>query len=441
MTKVTLANIGSIIDATTAQTTLNSNNAAIVTAVENTLSRDGTAPNTMLAPLDMNSNAILNLPAPVNNSEPLRLQDVALINSGGIISSNPLPVAGTTGQVLTKTSAVNYATNWQTPSFSLGVGQVLGSNVAINTIDNSNLVTAAATSIKGNPTNVGSNVQDFTITGLIASAAPDAANDTLLINDSATGTFKKVTPTALIGSTVAGVQTIDAQSGIFTTGNGLTSPSKVIGLSAARRTLPTRQTFTSGSGTYTTPANCLRISVRMVGGGGGGGANGGAGISSAGGGGQTIFNSIIANGGVAGNATSTAAGGAGGLGGTAGAGTASYRTSGEVGGQGLPVAASFATAFGNTGGSSLLGKGGNISSGIAVGPGGGGGGAANVSSTFANAGGGGGGEYVELNINTPAATYAYTVGPAGTAGGAGAGGNAGAIGSTGVIIVDEYYGS
>lgn len=45
-------------------TTLNANNTAIEAAIENTLSRDGTAPNTMSVALDMNSNLIRNLATP-----------------------------------------------------------------------------------------------------------------------------------------------------------------------------------------------------------------------------------------------------------------------------------------------------------------------------------------------------------------------------------------
>lgn len=52
---------------------LNANFALIETALENTLSRDGTAPNTMSANLDMNSNRILNLPTAATNSEPVTL--------------------------------------------------------------------------------------------------------------------------------------------------------------------------------------------------------------------------------------------------------------------------------------------------------------------------------------------------------------------------------
>lgn len=52
---------------------LNANFALIETALENTLSRDGTAPNGMNANLDMNSYRILNLPNAATNGEPVTL--------------------------------------------------------------------------------------------------------------------------------------------------------------------------------------------------------------------------------------------------------------------------------------------------------------------------------------------------------------------------------
>lgn len=60
----------------------NTNNTLIETAIENTLSRDGTGPNQMGANLDMNSNHIINLPAPVDANEAARLQDVQDAISG-----------------------------------------------------------------------------------------------------------------------------------------------------------------------------------------------------------------------------------------------------------------------------------------------------------------------------------------------------------------------
>lgn len=119
--KVTLADVGNLIDATTAATTINSNSAAIVAAVNNTLSLDGTSPNQMQASLDMDSNRILNLPTPLSNYEPIRLIDVNTINAGGITVS-PLPAGGTTNQVLTKNSATDFDASWETSIGSLPTG-------------------------------------------------------------------------------------------------------------------------------------------------------------------------------------------------------------------------------------------------------------------------------------------------------------------------------
>jgi hypothetical protein len=55
---------------------LNQNFAAISAELDNTLSRDGSTPNQMLAPLDMNNQRIINVGAPVNLTDAVRLQDV-----------------------------------------------------------------------------------------------------------------------------------------------------------------------------------------------------------------------------------------------------------------------------------------------------------------------------------------------------------------------------
>ena len=68
--------------------TVNANSASTETALENTLSRDGTAPNEMNANLDMNGSRILNLPDPASALEPLRLQDLSDF-IGGVLSIVP----------------------------------------------------------------------------------------------------------------------------------------------------------------------------------------------------------------------------------------------------------------------------------------------------------------------------------------------------------------
>lgn len=214
----------------------------------------------------------------------------------------------------------------------------------------------------------------------------------------------------------------------------------------------TRQVFLSGTAaTYTTPANCKQLVVRAkAGGGGGAGAADSSNGTSGGTGGTTSFNSITAIGGSPGlAATMGSASAVSGTGGTGGSGTASVRIAGASGGMPDYIYASATNFFmyGGIGGGQGGGKqaAGGGQAGIANSGGGGAGGRANNSVAFASGSalqvgpGGGEGEYIEIIINSPAATYTYTVGAAGTAGGAGTGGTAGGAGGSGYIIVDEYY--
>ena len=184
--------------------------------------------------------------------------------------------------------------------------------------------------------------------------------------------------------------------------------------------VPTRQVLTSGSSaTYTTPAGVRQLRIRLCGGGGG----------------DTTFNSITAKGG-SGGAGGTTAQSSGGVGGTGGSGSASWRSAGQGGnggGQGTNG------AVGASGGSSVLGGGARsaVADEDAAGYGGGGGGGQSATAGYSG-GGGGGGEYVEIVINSPSATYTYTVGAGGTKA-ALAGSYDGGNGKQGIIIVEEFY--
>lgn len=88
MTKITLNDLSSLTsNEQSAVNLINANNALIETASDNTLSRDGTSPNQMLADLDMNSQRILNLPTPSAGTDPLRLQDYNTLISGGTVTT------------------------------------------------------------------------------------------------------------------------------------------------------------------------------------------------------------------------------------------------------------------------------------------------------------------------------------------------------------------
>jgi hypothetical protein len=231
-----------------------------------------------------------------------------------------------------------------------------------------------------------------------------------------------------------GVLTIAGNAGAFTLANGIDNSTNQIQLTAARRTLPTTQVFTSGSGTYTTPANCLWIEVEMVGG-GGGGAGSGTTPGAAGDGGDTTFSTLTAAKGVKATGATAGTGGAasGGYlnlaGASGGAGSGATLSPGGMGG---------ASPFGGAGHFGQVGAGPGGTARANSGSGGGGGG---VNATVNGGGGGGAGGYVRAIINTPAGSYSYAVGAAGTAGTAGTSGAAGGAGAAGIIIVTEHYGS
>ncbi len=210
-----------------------------------------------------------------------------------------------------------------------------------------------------------------------------------------------------------------------------------------------RQVFSSGSGTYTTPSGINKILIRAWGAGGGGG--GGSGNTTGGGtggtGGATTFGSIVSSPGGAGGA----GGGNGGNRGNGGAGGAggSLPTLGDVKWSGSPgdssqsassdfagQAAAGAGAYGGGAPGSFQTAGGAASN-----PGGGGGGGGAVASpSRAGGAGGGSGAYTELLVISPDSSYSYTVGSGGAAGTAGTGGapGAGGAGGNGFIIVEEY---
>lgn len=213
---------------------------------------------------------------------------------------------------------------------------------------------------------------------------------------------------------------------------------------------PTVQKFTSGSGTYTTPAGVKYIRVRMVGGGGGGGGGGSAGGSAGGAGGNTTFGTslLTANGGSGGDSWSGNTGGAGGtatisspavgtaMQGGAGSATPFFMGSGAPTSSGGSGAAS---PFGGQG-SSIVGTSATNNKHARDNTGSGGAGGGSTAGTNIGGGGGGGaGGYIDAIITSPSATYSYSVGAGGTAGNNGTNGGGGGVGGSGVIIVEEYY--
>lgn len=201
---------------------------------------------------------------------------------------------------------------------------------------------------------------------------------------------------------------------------------------------PTTQVLTSGTAaTYTTPANCQWIKIRMIGGGGGGAGTGTGGTAGNGGAGTASTwsgGSLSAGGGGGGTTT------VGGAGGTSSNGDVNLV--GAAGGPRWAIAQSMG-GYGGSGAYGGAGAGGEANGGAGANgqnnTGGGGGGGGSTATTVTAGAGGGSGGYLEKIINSPAATYTYTVGASGSAGTAGTSGVAGGAGGSGIIIIEEYY--
>lgn len=290
----------------------------------------------------------------------------------------------------------------------------------------SNLIgggTAGAATLRGNAAATSGPVSDFTIQGLTARGAPDAANDKMLLFDNSSGTLKYVTPGQVASALVAGVSSINTKTGALT-------------LSI------TRQVFTA-SGTYTPTPGTVYVVVEAIGGGGGGGAVSGSAsqIHTGGGGGSGGYSRSYLTAAAASGQTVTigAAGGGGAAGsnnGTAGGNTSLGSLVVANGGQGGMYASTSQVGIGAAGGAAGTG---HVSAAGAPG----GNGFYNSGGTSQTSGSGFGGSSVFGGGGTPVNTSNGNAGRNYGAGGSGAAAisavtQAGGNGSAGVLVITEY---
>lgn len=142
MAKLTLTDLANITNETTVVAAINANNTAVETAMENTLSRDGTSPNAMNADLDMNSNQIINLPAAGSDTEPIRkaeFDDYTESVTGLVADAESAAAAAAL-------SELNAAGSASSASGSASAAATSASNAATSATNASNSAAAAAAS-------------------------------------------------------------------------------------------------------------------------------------------------------------------------------------------------------------------------------------------------------------------------------------------------------
>jgi len=236
MSKVNLTDLVNLQNETTAVATINNNNDAIVTAMENTLSRDGTSPNKMAALIDMDSHRIVNLPGPIGTTEPVRLGDLNGLTVGPV-TINAIPPGGLTGQILGKVSNTNYDVAWAPPA---GVTAGTNINVAAGVVSTIAAPTFSGTVTGGNFSGPGTNLTG-TAAGLTSGNTTTNAN--------LTGPITSVGNTTSIASqTGTGTTFVMSQSPTLVT-PALGTPSSVVLTNASG----TAAALTAG--TVTTNAN------------------------------------------------------------------------------------------------------------------------------------------------------------------------------------------
>ncbi len=442
---------------------LNANNAAIKAALENTLSRDGTTPNTMSADLDMNGHRILNELAQTGDgfiwkgiwvtATSYALNNLVFNNGKSYICTT----AHTSGTFGTDLGAGKWELLADQGAAGTGAGDMLKSENLSGLADNptalANIGAAAKAGFTAtggitmsgasifdanatiavhatamNPWSLGNYVTAtgaaITFTGL-ASAPQAGAEVEIYMNEAHTftnGVVFEVDGNANYTATIGDRVLIRAKSTtVFTV-----HPIKKNGRAVIAAAFTSVQVFTTaGTSVYTKPAGLVRAKVTVVGSGGGGGSS--STIYGGGGGAGGCAIKILEAASIAATETVTigAAGAAGVLDVGGNGGTSSFGAhASATGGAGGPN-------ISNPGGAGGMGSGGNIN----LGGGGGGGsspsgGSGGSGGSSCVGGGGGGGQ------SSAGGTGGTNTGGGGGGGAVNANGGAGALG---IVIVEEYF--
>lgn len=256
--KITLQSVSSVDNTLIAA--INNNNATLTAAIDNTLSRDGTAPNQMKSVLDMNSNPIINIPFATSPTQPVALGQIANVTT---------LIPALTGDVAGSFNGTSIPTTISTVNSNVGTFQGI-------TVNGKGQVTAAAN--QGYLTSNQTITLSGDITGSGATAITTSAASNLLKSNSTNTISVGYGITPFNGGTISsGTFTPSAANGNyqFYTNNGahtLANPTSdcaidilvTNGATAGAITFTTFTVGTTGDALTTTNTNKFIISIRRI---------------------------------------------------------------------------------------------------------------------------------------------------------------------------------
>ena len=175
MAKLVLSDLSSLANDPSAVNTINTNSAAIETALENTLSRDGTSPNAMGAHLDMNGWMVINLSGWSSTTGPANFTSVSVNDTvtasqttyTGIVVEDPTN-DGTAANYALRLKMAASSIKWNVYADGTAKNHFAGAVLIGTTTDNGSdkLQVTGTTTLTGNTTVTGTG----TVTGLLTAS-------------------------------------------------------------------------------------------------------------------------------------------------------------------------------------------------------------------------------------------------------------------------------
>ena len=237
MAKIVLTPLVNLQNETAAVSAINANMVAIAAAIENTLSRNGQNPNSLSAPLDLNSQSIINLPEPTTDTEPVRYGEykgwLPAVQASATAAANSATAAGNSATAAAGSAA----------SASTSAGNASSSATAA-----ANSASAAA----GSATSAGNSA-----TAASGSASSAATSATTATTQAGIATTQAGNASTSATNAANSASTATTQAGIATTqaGNASASATAAANYAAAlTATSTTSNALGLGSLTFTTQA-------------------------------------------------------------------------------------------------------------------------------------------------------------------------------------------